>query len=280
MQSIAHGQMIRRTVSLRTALSALLAAPFLLAALPVRAEETPGPVTSYVSGLAPDDLLNVRATPSPIGKTEARLPVGSPVKNFGCAEVNGNPWCKVEQVDNPQVRGWAPARYLNPASAVVLTDTDAAFPDQPGPTAALAAAAPPVPEPDLKARLGEDAAADPEAPKSADAIGKTAMQDAYGLAFAAIEPSPAPPGPGIPCARHIGQPMTRCEVTVVHTGGDSAVTVAWPDGGTRIITFHGGFPASSDSADEFRFTREGTLNMIRIGTSERFEITDQLALGE
>jgi len=187
MQSIAHGQMIRRTVSLRTALSALLAAPFLLAALPVRAEETPGPVTSYVSGLAPDDLLNVRATPSPIGKTEARLPVGSPVKNFGCAEVNGNPWCKVEQVDNPQVRGWAPARYLNPASAVVLTDTDAAFPDQPGPTAALAAAAPPVPEPDLKARLGEDAAADPEAPKSADAIGKTAMQDAYGLAFAIVQ---------------------------------------------------------------------------------------------
>ena len=116
--------------------------------------------------------------------------------------------------------------------------------------------------------------------RTGQTIGKTAMQDAYGLAFAAIEPSPAPPGPGIPCARHIGQPMTRCEVTVVHTGGDSAVTVAWPDGGTRIITFHGGFPASSDSADEFRFTREGTLNMIRIGTSERFEITDQLALGE
>ncbi|TIX14761.1 MAG: SH3 domain-containing protein, partial [Mesorhizobium sp.] len=31
--------------------------------------------------------------------------------------------------------------------------------------------------------------------------------------------------------------------------------------------------------DEFRFTREGSLNMIRVGVSERFEITDQLALG-
>src|SRR6185312_12830104 len=105
MQSIAHGQMIRCTVSLRTALPALIAAPFLLAALPARTEETPDPVVSYVSGLAPDDLLNVRATPSPIGKTEARLPVGSPLKNFGCADINGNPWCKVEEVDNPQVRG-------------------------------------------------------------------------------------------------------------------------------------------------------------------------------
>ncbi|MGT2467267.1 hypothetical protein ACVOMV_23705 [Mesorhizobium atlanticum] len=34
------------------------------------------------------------------------------------------------------------------------------------------------------------------------------------------------------------------------------------------------------SPDELRFTREGTLNMIRVGVSERFEITDELALGE
>ncbi|WP_363451352.1 hypothetical protein [Mesorhizobium sp.] len=58
------------------------------------------------------------------------------------------------------------------------------------------------------------------------------------------------------------------------------MTVTWPDGGTRVITFRDGKPAGSDSSDEFRFTREGTLNMIRVGVSERFEITDQLALGE
>jgi hypothetical protein len=110
------------------------------------------------------------------------------------------------------------------------------------------------------------------------------MQDAYRLAFAtpanAGSDSPAPDAAGgIPCARQVGQPMTRCAVSVAHNGGDSAVTVTWPDGGTRVITFHDGKPAGSDSSDEFRFTREGSLNMIRVGVSERFEITDQLALG-
>lgn len=284
MQSIAHDQMMRRTLSLRITLPALITAPFLLAAMPAMSDEPP--VVSLVSDLAPDDLLNIRATPSAMGKTEARLPVGSSLKNFGCADVNGNPWCKVEEVDNPQVRGWAPARYLDPGSAVVLTDTDTASSAQPN------AAATAAPVPDLTARLGSAAeTADPDgAAKSADAIGRTAMQDAYGLAFAAIEgqPSDASPGlapestadGGIPCARHVGQPMTRCEISVVHTGGESAVTVTWPDGGTRVISFHAGLPANSDSSEEFRFTREGSLNMIRVGVSERFEITDALAFGD
>lgn len=271
----AHGQVMRRTITLPKTLHLLIAVPFLLAALPAKAEEQPAPVVSYVSGLAPDDLLNIRATPSAIGKTEARLPVGVPLKNFGCADVNGNPWCKVEEVDNPQVRGWAPARYLNPASVVALTEADMAFSAQPSPDAAT-------PPPDLTERLGAaDETTDPEgAPKSAEAIGRTAMQDAYSLAFATVEiASTGEASTEIPCARHVGQPMTRCEISVAHTGGDSAVTVTWPDGGTRIISFHGGLPTGSDSSDEFRFTREGTLNMIRIGTSERFEITDALTTG-
>ncbi|RJT39234.1 SH3 domain-containing protein [Mesorhizobium waimense] len=265
---------MRRTITLPKTLHLMIAAPFLLAALPVSAEE-PAPVVSYVSGLAPDDLLNIRASPSAIGKTEARLPVGSPLKNFGCADVNGNPWCKVEEVDNPQIRGWAPARYLNPASAVVLTEANMAFSAQPNSAATT-------PPPDLTARLGADQTTEPHgAPKSAEAIGRTAMQDAYGLAFATVETASTGDGTasGIPCARNVGQPMTRCEISVAHTGGDSAVTVTWPDGGTRIISFHGGLPTGSDSSDEFRFTREGSLNMIRVGVSERFEITDALATG-
>ncbi|CAN7566384.1 SH3 domain-containing protein [Mesorhizobium sp. LjNodule214] len=273
---------MRRTITLPKTLHLMIAAPFLLAALPARAEEPPAPVVSYVSGLAPDDLLNIRATPSAIGKTEARLPVGSPVKNFGCADVNGNPWCKVEEVDNPQIRGWAPARYLNPASAVVLTEADMAFSAQPGSGATNPQPAP-APPPDLTARLGADQTTDSDgAPKSAEAIGRTAMQDAYGLAFATVETASTGDAPGtteIPCARHVGQPMTRCEISVAHAGSDSAVTVTWPDGGTRVISFHGGLPTGSDSSDEFRFTREGSLNMIRVGVSERFEITDALATG-
>ncbi|MEO3389429.1 hypothetical protein [Mesorhizobium sp. CAU 1741] len=81
----------------------------------------------------------------------------------------------------------------------------------------------------------------------------------------------------IPCARYIGQPMARCMARVVRTGeGAADVTVVWPDGGSRVIEFRDGRPSESNSSGELRFTREGSLNMIRIGVSERFEILDAL----
>lgn len=298
---------------------ALMAAPSLLTAfvaiVPAHAEETP--FISIVTGLAPDDLLNVRAKPSAIGKTEARLAAGANVRNLGCNDIDGHPWCKIES-DNPKATGWAPARYLvpvNPAT-VSLDQADAgAAADAATPTAGGTASAMPPAEstataaeasslqPDLTARLGGAAhAATSAAPmKSAAEI---AMLDAYGLALAANEtPStgeiPAldtqtvaelPPQPTslasggaveIPCARYVGQPMTSCAASIVHKGADKAdITVTWPDGGTRLISFDAGVPAGSDAKGDFRFTREGSLSMIRIGVSERFEITDKTAFGD
>ncbi|RUU09430.1 SH3 domain-containing protein, partial [Mesorhizobium sp. M6A.T.Ca.TU.002.02.2.1] len=78
---------MRRTVTLRTTLYALIAAPLLLTALPARAEEAP--FVSIVTDLAPGDLLNVRATASAMGKIKARLPNGTSVNNLGCNDVNG-----------------------------------------------------------------------------------------------------------------------------------------------------------------------------------------------
>ncbi|KUM26411.1 peptide-binding protein [Mesorhizobium loti] len=268
---------MKRKVTLRSTLQALIATPLLMAPLPALAQDAPEPIISIIGGLAPDDLLNIRATASASGKIAARLPNGAAVKNLGCNVVNGYPWCKVEDTQDAHITGWAPARYLSP-------DNPAPAPED---TAAPAAVAPgnapqAAPSPDIAARLGSG---EPATPPSAADISVTAMHDAYGLAFAASATSetdtPAPDAAGgIPCARHIGQPMTRCEVSVAREDGDSAVTVTWPDGGTRIINFHGGMPVGSDSSEEFRFTREGTLNMIRVGVSERFEITDALALGE
>ena len=98
---------------LRATRLALMAIPSLLtvlaAAVPAHAEDTP--FISIVTGLAPDDLLNVRAKPSAIGKTETRLAAGASVRNLGCNDIDGHPWCKVES-DNPKATGWAPARYL------------------------------------------------------------------------------------------------------------------------------------------------------------------------
>ena len=253
----------------------LIAAPWCLAALPALAQDAPATIISIIGGLAPDDLLNIRATASPGGKIEARLPNGSALKNYGCKTVNNYPWCKVEDTQDAHITGWAPARYLSPTNPAPAPEDTAA----PATAAAAPQETPEEPQPDIAARLG---GGEPTEPPSSAEIGRTAMQDAYSLAFAAAanaESDAAAPDAGIPCARRVGQPMTRCEISVAHAGADSTVTVTWPDGGGRVITFHDGKPSGSDSPDEFRFTREGSLNMIRIGVSERFEITDQLALG-
>ena len=67
-----------------------------------------------VIGLAPDDLLNLRASASATGMMIGRLQVGATVKNLGCAEAGSYRWCKVGDLDNPKVQGWAAARYLQP----------------------------------------------------------------------------------------------------------------------------------------------------------------------
>ncbi|ESY88861.1 peptide-binding protein [Mesorhizobium sp. LNHC220B00] len=277
--------MMRRTVTLRTGLHALVATPLLMAAwpavVPAHAEEAP--FISVITGLAPDDLLNVRAKPSAIGKTEARLAAGASVRNLGCNDIDGHPWCKVES-DNPKATGWAPARYLVPLNPATVPDEAA---DTPG-MAPEAAAMPNAP--DLTARLG--GASQPASPETMPkSTAEIAMQDAYGLALAATENAPAAAEPTgataaadgalqIPCARYVGQPMAPCAASVTHKGTDKAdVTVTWPDGGSRVISFTAGLPASSDAGSDFRFTREGKLNMIRIGVSERFEITDTVVLG-
>ncbi|MER8823128.1 SH3 domain-containing protein [Mesorhizobium sp. M0902] len=300
--------MIRRTVTLPTTLLAVIAAPLMLAELPANGQE-PEPIISIVTGLAPDDLLNVRATASAMGKIEARLPSGSSVKNLGCGDVSGYKWCKVQDIDDPKLSGWAPARYLDPINPRQVTPQAAANTENPASQ----------PLPDLTTRLG--ATGGPETTlNSADAIGRAAIEDAYRLALAGGNPStgqvdgsppatvgpvqnfgaanaapppdaqtvarlqpPGTPVPGagnaIPCARYLGQPMTNCKANVVRTGDKTDVTVTWPDGGTRIISFKAGKPAGSNGPGEFRFTREGSLNMIRVGASERFEITDALASG-
>ncbi|TPL02399.1 MULTISPECIES: SH3 domain-containing protein [unclassified Mesorhizobium] len=264
---------MKRKTTLRLTLKALFVAPLLAAALPATAQDAPGPIVSIIGGLAPDDLLNIRATASPSGRVAARLPNGTAVRNFGCNVVDGYPWCKVEDTQDAHIVGWAPARYLSPNNPAPVPE-DAAAPA----AAAIAPQPSEEPQPDIAARLG---GGEPAEPPSAAEIGRTAMQDAYGLAFAASASAGSDtPDAGVPCARHVGQPMTRCEIDVARTGADSTVTVTWPDGGSRVITFHGGKPTGSDSPDEFRFTREGSLNMIRIGVSERFEITDQVAGGE
>jgi hypothetical protein len=198
-----------------------------------------------VDGVAPNDELNVRETAAPGGRLVGRLPNGAVVRNLGCGEFGGNVWCQVDAVDVPGVRGWVAARYLRAddiGGAAPAADPDAAAADP---------AEPPAANP-------EETAADPAA-ADAGAFDATAE---------------------IPCARYYGQPMTFCAAGARRgEDGEATVTVVWPDGGQRVILFTNGRADTSDSPDPLSYTREAELNLIRIGKSERFEITDALPFG-
>lgn len=199
------------------------------------------PAYFEVVGVADNDLLNLRATASAGGMIIGRLSNGSRVKNLGCSEVKGYRWCKIVDLVDAKVAGWAAERYL------VETAVDAA--ELPSETPADAATE------------GADVAALPNAKTEAPKTGF----DATGI---------------IPCARQFGQPMSLCQAGVIRgDAGQAIVSVTWPDGGERIIRFRDGRPESSNASEEFRFTREADLNMIRIGKGERFEVPDALPFG-
>ncbi|MEQ1950082.1 SH3 domain-containing protein [Mesorhizobium sp. CN2-181] len=199
-----------------------------------------------VEGIAFNDLLNVRATPSAGGKLVGRLPNGTALRNHGCKENNGANWCDIESLEDVKVRGWVAARYLFATAVEDMPEPPAAdgLPEGPGTP----------PGEGAPADAGTQVAAAP--PEGFDAIGD------------------------IPCARYYGQPMTHCSAAVRRReDGEATVTVTWPDGGQRVILFTNGRADNSDSPDPLTYTREADLNMIRIGKAERFEIPDALPFG-
>jgi hypothetical protein len=88
----------------------------------------------------------------------------------------------------------------------------------------------------------------------------------------------------VPCADGVGQPTRPCPAGVARDpGGAATVVVTRPDGRKRAIFFQHGRPVAADVSQAdgdrpFSATREGDLNLIRIGP-ERYEIPDAFPLG-
>jgi len=86
------------------------------------------------------------------------------------------------------------------------------------------------------------------------------------------------------CAQHLGQPTGQCEFGVARAGGGYAtVVVNRPDGRQRAIFFRMGRAIGADTSQadgnpEFRATKDGDLNLIRIG-DEHYEIPDAVVSG-
>lgn len=90
----------------------------------------------------------------------------------------------------------------------------------------------------------------------------------------------------IPCARGEGQPMRNCRFGVVRKDrakGNASVTVFWPDGGSRVITFEDATPVSYDQSEadagaKMTFGKSGDVYLVTIGT-QRFEIFEAIVTG-
>ena len=88
----------------------------------------------------------------------------------------------------------------------------------------------------------------------------------------------------LPCARHGGQPMGQCSFGVTRQGnGNGAITVFWPDGGSRVIFFEMNTPASFDKAQadgdaEMEVGSNADLYLVTIG-NQRFEIPEAVMTG-
>lgn len=84
----------------------------------------------------------------------------------------------------------------------------------------------------------------------------------------------------IPCISSAGAAKTRCKAGVMRmAGGESTVDIKTADGGQRYIYFKNGRPSSSDANAPMRVTRQGDVNIIRIGSVEVYEIPDAFVVG-
>lgn len=279
--------------------------------------EIPG-IPARVIGLSSGDLLNIRATASSMGTVLGRLANGGAVTRYECTLAGSHEWCLIQADENPDLVGWSPARYLivqHPQEGLALSgaasqeerareggsvtidenlpfpsgfeerfaghqqsleaDSDASVTSSPGGTESESVALPTmVPVPTSRpatepSELGVD-----ESREEMTTIVTARHQIAGTPTAAAVSNRDE-----IPCARYLGQPMAVCKMKISAKGNLSVdVTVLWPDGGERIIEFREGKPARSNSRDQLRASREGTLNLIRIGNTERFEILDSMVL--
>jgi len=84
----------------------------------------------------------------------------------------------------------------------------------------------------------------------------------------------------VPCITAADAPKGRCKAGVMRmAGGEATVELQTPDGGQRHIYFKNGRPDSSDANAPMQATRQGDVNIIRIGTVEVYEIPDAFVVG-
>jgi uncharacterized protein YgiM (DUF1202 family) len=98
---------------------------------PVDDDLAGGPEFWQIVGVAPNDRLNIRATPSIQSRILGTLRNGERVRNQGCEMVGATRWCAITALSGSRVSGYVVGRYLRewtaqPAPPPPPTDDDLA----------------------------------------------------------------------------------------------------------------------------------------------------------
>jgi len=67
---------------------------------------------THVTGVAANDVLNVRSGPGTNDRIVGALGNGDQVRNLGCQSHGSSRWCQIEMMTDMHERGWVNTRYL------------------------------------------------------------------------------------------------------------------------------------------------------------------------
>lgn len=87
--------------------------------LPGAGNSTGGTDLMRVTGIASNEVLNVRSGPGTRYNVVGALSNGTKLRNLRCVSAGSSRWCEIEMLTDMRERGWVSARYLSGGGAAV-----------------------------------------------------------------------------------------------------------------------------------------------------------------
>jgi uncharacterized protein YraI len=264
-----------------------------------------------VTGVAPNDVLNVRSGPGTSYQVIGALGNGTTVRRLGCRSVGTARWCEIQQLTDMRERGWVNARFLGEPGVAAPQPPASQLPERPGAGVTVQVTGL-QPGGRLNLRTGPGTSYPVSGSLSnGTSVRRLSCESLAGTRWCQVElltpgrqrgwvsgryltdgaasqlpGDTALPGTGvsatgrIPCTDRASTALSDCPFAVSRHGrGTATLRVTLPSGAIRRIDFQRGIPTASDGTGYLGYTRYGDTIDVRIGASERYQVFDAVVFG-